>query len=632
MSASVADLTTAAERARPHLISEVARISALLEGYAKGRSPLTRRSLDHGPLTTIGEQLGLSSYERDVLLLTAAVELDGDVASLVARLQGGDDPRPTFALAMNVLPDPHWDAIAPHRPLRRWGLLELGPGATLVSRPLRIDEYVLHDITGIGQPGAALESARVPYNTDALTEAHLQVTDELVATAQAIPGRLLVRLVGDDLEARSGVADLLARLLGRSPLFVGEETTAGSDLIRVARLVDRDVILHGSLPILRSDLLAPLLEAPLVVVINGEPGHGDRTELGRSLNLPDSREQARAWHDALQRATPSRRKTVAAVVPELAHHYRLPLRTISAVATEWALLPPADEPGQALRRLTRERARVSLGTLAERIEPRARWDDLVLPDGQRLVLTSLAQQVRHRGRVYDDWGFARMSNRGLGVTALFAGESGTGKTMAAEVLAVELGLDLYRIDLSAVVSKYIGETEKNLSRLFAAAEQSGAVLLFDEADALFGKRSDVKDSHDRYANLEVAYLLQRMEAYRGLAILTTNLQTNLDEAFTRRLRVIVQFPFPDQAHRERIWSRAFPASTPTSGLDPSMLARLHVSGGSIRSIALGAAFAAADDDSAVTPEHVLQAAKVEYAKASRTLTEGEVSGLAGTRP
>ena len=202
--------------------------------------------------------------------------------------------------------------------------------------------------------------------------------------------------------------------------------------------------------------------------------------------------------------------------------------------------------------------------------------------------------VRQRAKVYDAWGFGAARARGLGISALFAGPSGTGKTMAGEVLANELNLDLYRIDLSQVVNKYIGETEKNLRRVFDAAEEGGAILLFDEADALFGKRSEVKDSHDRYANIEISYLLQRMEAYRGLAILTTNMKSALDTAFLRRLRFVVQFPFPDAAQRAEIWRRVFPAPTPTEGLDFAQLARLQVAGGNIRNMALNAAFLAAE--------------------------------------
>ena len=234
--------------------------------------------------------------------------------------------------------------------------------------------------------------------------------------------------------------------------------------------------------------------------------------------------------------------------------------------------------------------------------------------------------MRQRTTVYEAWGFAAKGSRGLGISALFAGASGTGKTMAAEVLAGELRLDLYRIDLSQVVSKYIGETEKNLRRVFDAAEEGGAILLFDEADALFGKRSEVKDSHDRYANIEVSYLLQRMEAYRGLAILTTNMKNALDTAFLRRLRFIVQFPFPDAAQRAEIWRRIFPADTPTDGLDIAKLARLNVAGGNIRNIALNAAFLAADAGQPVRMGHLLRAARSEYAKLEKVPAAAEIGG------
>jgi SpoVK/Ycf46/Vps4 family AAA+-type ATPase len=212
----------------------------------------------------------------------------------------------------------------------------------------------------------------------------------------------------------------------------------------------------------------------------------------------------------------------------------------------------------------------------------------------------------------------------LGISALFAGGSGTGKTLAAEVLANELGLDLYRIDLAALVSKYIGETEKNLSRVFAAAESSGAILLFDEADALFGKRSEVRDSHDRYANLEVSYLLQRIETYRGLAILTTNLKQAIDPAFQRRIRFIVHFPFPDVEARSAIWQRAFPSVAPCSALDIGKLARLSLSGGHIRNLALNAAFLAADRDMAIGMQHLRAAAEAEFAKLEKPLPAAEV--------
>jgi len=235
--------------------------------------------------------------------------------------------------------------------------------------------------------------------------------------------------------------------------------------------------------------------------------------------------------------------------------------------------------------------------------------------------------MRQRDVVNEQWGFAAKHERGLGLTALFAGNSGTGKTMAAEILAADLDLDLYKIDLASVVSKYIGETEKNLRAIFTAAEESGAILLFDEADALFGKRSEVRDSHDRYANLEISYLLQQMESYRGVAILTTNMQHALDPAFLRRIRFIVQFPFPDAAARARIWRRIFPAATPVANLDFDRLGQLNVTGGTIRNIAMHSAFLAADDSMRVEARHIVAAARTEYAKMEKPLTAAETRDL-----
>jgi SpoVK/Ycf46/Vps4 family AAA+-type ATPase len=300
------------------------------------------------------------------------------------------------------------------------------------------------------------------------------------------------------------------------------------------------------------------------------------------------------------------------------------IRSVSAEALQ--AHSDGGDLGGALWDICRAHARPRLNDLAQRIVALAGWDDLVLPDAQKQILRQIAVQVRQRAKVYDAWGFGAAGARGLGIGALFAGPSGTGKTMAGEVLASELNLDLYRIDLSQVVNKYIGETEKNLRRVFDAAEESGAILLFDEADALFGKRSEVKDSHDRYANIEISYLLQRMEAYSGLAILTTNMKSALDTAFLRRLRFVVQFPFPDAAQRAEIWRRIFPEQTPTDNLDFGQLARLQVSGGNIRNMALNAAFLAAEANQPVAMRHLLHAARSEYAKLERPLAEAEIGG------
>jgi SpoVK/Ycf46/Vps4 family AAA+-type ATPase len=342
------------------------------------------------------------------------------------------------------------------------------------------------------------------------------------------------------------------------------------------------------------------------------------------VGRPTPGEQREIWRQALGPAESSLNGTIDRVVSQ----FSMNAGSIESVAARLAIGITASDskrsPETSARLLwdaCRDHARPRLDDLAQRIEPAAVWEDLVLPEEEREVLRQIAAHVRQRSRVYQEWGFEGKGKRGLGISALFAGASGTGKTMAAEVLAGELELDLYRIDLSSVVSKYIGETEKNLRRLFDAAESGGVVLLFDEADALFGKRSEVKDSHDRYANIEVSYLLQRMEAYRGLAILTTNLKSALDTAFLRRIRFVVQFPFPDIAQRAEIWRRIFPAATPTEGLDTARLARLNIAGGNIRNIALNGAFLAADAGEPVMMKHLLAAAKSEYTKLERPLGE-----------
>jgi hypothetical protein len=608
---------------RAPLVAELEYLRALLEGgYApKPEAPEREPAIDR-----LARLFGLSPFERRLLLLAAAVELDGAIAALVGTMQQSSDARPTFGLALATLPGAHWDALTPARPLRRWRLLELGPGPTLATRPLGIDERILHFLTGIEAPDPRLEGVVRALLPGPLAASQRRLARELARTAVAAGPRVLVRIDGEDSEARLAVAAALAAQLGRDPLVVRASALPppGPELAALARLVDRDAILAGGLPVVEGDgdaaVFADDLEAPVVIVAGDGPAiAAGRVTLHRSVHVPSPAESRALWAGALGG------RVDAVAVEEVAQHFRLGAATIEAIARELATAN-GDAAG-VLRKLCRERARVRLEDLAERIDPVATWDHLVLPPGNLELLREIARHVRHRTQVYERWGFGEETSRGLGVTALFSGESGTGKTLAAEVLAGYLGLDLYRIDLAATVSKYIGETEKNLRRVFAAAEASGAVLLFDEADALFGKRGEVKDSVDRYANLEVAYLLQRMESYRGLAILTTNLRASLDRAFLRRLRFVVQFPFPDAQQRAEMWRRVFPVATPVDGLHPDALSRLTVSGGSIRSIALSAAFAAAEEGSPVGPAHVLRAARLEYAKTERALTDSELEGL-----
>ena len=278
-----------------------------------------------------------------------------------------------------------------------------------------------------------------------------------------------------------------------------------------------------------------------------------------------------------------------------------------------------------LHRACREESNRGLGSFAQKLEPKYRWEDLVVPGDILAQLREIRNSVRHRQRVYGEWGFEGKFSLGKGLNVLFSGPSGTGKTMSTEILAGDLGLDLYKIDLASVVSKYIGETEKNLARIFREAQSGNCILLFDEADALFGKRSEVKDSHDRYANIEINYLLQRMEEFDGIVILTTNMSKNLDAAFTRRIQYTVEFPFPDERQREELWRKVFPAATPLAAdIDLDFLAkRFKFSGANIKNIALNGAFMAASNGGVVGMAHIVTALKREYRKLGKLCSRSE---------
>jgi SpoVK/Ycf46/Vps4 family AAA+-type ATPase len=339
---------------------------------------------------------------------------------------------------------------------------------------------------------------------------------------------------------------------------------------------------------------------------------------------PTAAEQQSLWTDALKGVDAGIHARISEIVQQFDFGPEaIPDVARAAMVQARLRAQPAGFSADDLWAACRDHTCAQLGTLAERIEPGYAWDDIVLPDDVLRQVRELGDQVAARAQVYERWGFAKRFARGRGIAALFSGPSGTGKTMTAEILARHLGLDLYRIDLAGVVSKYIGETEKNLRSIFDAAEQSGAILFFDEADALFGKRAEVRDSHDRFANIEINYLLQRMEDYRGLAILCTNRRSALDRAFLRRLRFVIEFPFPDAEHRRRIWQKMFPPAAPLGTLDFNALARLEVPGGNIRNIAINAAFLAAGAREPIAEAHVLQAARREYAKIDKLVTAAE---------
>jgi hypothetical protein len=576
----------------------------------------------------LAQRVGLSPFEADVLLLAVAAELDPSVAPLCARVPGPGLPYPTFALALRLFENGGWDALAPNRPLRRLHLVTVDEGNGVVNGRLRADERVVNFVKGLDHLAEQLNTLRTPLAAGdgaGPTPTQGEAVDQIVRRVHSgASAAVVVNLVGADSVSKRLVAEAAAAAVGHYPIRVPITNLpgAGHDLETVIRLWERDSLLSP---------LALYLDGSDEIGDAGPDARGSVDRLlarARGLVFLDSREvwpnldAAALVVDVPTPSTAEQQEAWLAVLDDdglaasLAAQFDLDIPAIQALAREYQ-----NDQGEMWSATLRS-TRPQLDLLAQRVEPKAVAADLVVPSEVADQLDRIKEQVRFRATVHTDWGLVDRTSRGLGISALFAGESGTGKTLAAEVIAHELGLNLYRIDLSQVVSKYIGETEKNLRRLFDAAERGGTILFFDEADALFGKRSEVRDSHDRYANIEVNYLLQRMESYRGLAILATNMKAALDQAFTRRLRFIVDFPFPGPAERERIWRRAFVARLDTSGLDFARLSRLTLTGGGIQNVAVSATFAAA-----AAPGHpltmgmVLAAARLEYRKLGMPVNE-----------
>jgi hypothetical protein len=599
-------------------------------------------------LVMLAQRLGLSDFERDVLLLCAAMELDTRIAALCGYARGDSEhPYPTFALALTLFDHPAWDVLSPERPLRHWRLIEINQPNTrpLTTSPLGADEWVVNYIKGLSYIDDRLAPLLILLETSTgpveLPPSQQEQAEIILRTLeQATRGEPLpvVQLLGADSSSKRLVAwhasAALNRHLYRLPARL--LPTQAAELETLACLWQRQNLLlpvslyldanepggtatgEGTEPQL-PPLNRFLLRSDGIFFLDTREAWPrlDRPSLALDISRPVPAEQRAAWAAALA-------DEAADNPARLSGQFNLGQAEINRIAA--GALSAADDPRPLSERLwdaCLRSTRPRLDALAQRLELKATWDDIVLPDAELISLRQIANQVGQRAIVYDEWGFREKMNRGFGISALFSGPSGTGKTMAAEVLANELRLNLYRIDLSAVVSKYIGETEKNLRSLFDAAEDGGTILCFDEADAIFGKRSEVKDAHDRYANIEVNYLLQRMEAYRGLAILATNMKSALDPAFMRRLRFVVHFPTPGPSERRLIWQKAFPPGTPTRNLDFERLARLNLTGGNIHNIALNAAFLAAYASQPVTMSLVLEAARTEFRKLERPINEAD---------
>ena len=593
-------------------------------------------------LATAVDRLGLDALDAAVLAVCAAPELHPRYGRLYAYLQ--DDvtrrlpsPRLVASLLTGEGVEPH-DVLACFAPDARLvavgavRLLVPDQAMPLADRPVKLADrlaaFILGAGTGLLEAGAPVALRRVALQPGIVgrdesvaevarslqADTHLPLVvcgpdaPAIVATAA---GRPLVLLDVRDLERPRALADgTLAAALEHALLcFDGLEDLNGGERSRLLEQIDSRP--ERSVLIGRTRREAQAL--------------ADRTVLLVELPFPSFAERRSAW------------EVFSGVdgAADVAAKFRLSIEQILAaaeVSRVAARTRGMDTPEPADMDLGARHASSSrLGDLAARLSPGYSFDDLVLPERQRDLLLSISAYLRHRDRVLSEWGYERTVARTQGLKVLFAGESGTGKTMAAQVLAAELGLDLFRVDLATIVSKYIGETEKNLERIFTAADGSNAILFFDEADALFGKRSEVSDSHDRYANIEVAYLLQRMELYPGAAILATNFRRNIDDAFIRRLDFVVDFPFPEAEDRKKIWRLVLPQAAPVADdIDLDFLAtQFKLSGGAIRNCSLAAAFRAADENSEISMGHLVRAVAQEYGKQGRLTLEADFERFHG---
>jgi hypothetical protein len=592
-------------------------------------------------LVSLSQRFGLSRFEQGVLLLCVGMELDTRIAVLCAKAQQDNkSPYPTFALALSLFDEPAWDVVSPERPLRYWRLIEINQVGSqpLIASAIRADERIVNYIKGLNYLDDRLATLVMPVESPAsiLPPSQETIVEQIIRHLKQASAQLpIIQLLGTDSPSKQLIANHTATAFGLQlyRLLSGLLPTPAVELETFLRLWERESILmpiaiyldasegENSTNKASASPLNRFLSRyhSLLFLDTYEPPQLSRASVSFDITKPTAPEQETAWTQILDTSG----------LPEspslLASQFSLNLSTIERNA-QIALNENVTQKAELHTRLWNAcliSTRPQLDNLAQRIDTKATWDDIVLPSEEMGLLGQIASQVKQRRQVYENWGFQRRMNRGMGISALFAGESGTGKTMAAEVIANALQLNLYRIDLSAVVSKYIGETEKNLRKLFDAAEDGGAILFFDEADALFGKRSEVKDSHDRYANIEINYLLQRIESYRGLAILATNMKSSLDTAFLRRLRFIINFPFPGKLERKRMWEKVFPEETPIELLDFERLGRLNLTGGSIHNIAINAAFLAAREGTAVTMQSVLAAARTEFRKLERPINEAD---------
>ncbi|NEP67958.1 ATP-binding protein [Moorena sp. SIO3A5] len=628
------------------LLQEIERVRNYLDKYIEGKENLqivTEFVDDTSALAQLCILFNLTPIERDILLMCVGQEIEPMFHSLVAIAQKNSPHKnyPTLSLALDALPGPSWHVLSPQSPLQYWQLLHIEPGRILTKSPLIIDQRILCFLLGENATDQQLACIITPQPPQTkqhhLPPSQLSIGSQLITIWSGSEGRNsypVVQLSGSDRSTKYQIASATCQGLGLKlhTLEPAALTTKPQLVYQLAKRWQREAILSNSVLFIDCDsynftepgreyALSQFIDSNntrLILSCNHRKIDCQRTVVNLDIPPLSHQEQYDLWECHIGSAAAE----LNGQIERIAVQFNLSSASIQAACDQFKI----QNSNVQLWDFCRQISRNQLEHLAQPINATATWDDLVLPTPKRLLLSDIATHLRYKYKVYQEWGFAQKGHRGLGISALFYGASGTGKTMAAEVLANEFRLSLYRIDLSRVVSKYIGETEKNLRRIFDCAETGFAILLFDEADALFGKRTQVKDSHDRNANIEVSYLLQRMEAYQGLAILTTNFQSALDSAFERRIRFVVEFPFPGPEIRTQIWQRIFPPQTPTQNLNYQKLGQLKVAGGNIRNIALNAAFLAAAADEAVNMEHIYEATKREYQKLKKMLTNEEIEG------
>jgi len=618
-------------------------------------------------LERLGDRFALTSVDKDILLFCLLPEFDLKYERLFGYIQ--DDVtkrRPTMALALDLLCTSFEDSLAArqslsqHAPLIKYHLISLhddtpGKHAPLLTKSLKLDDRIRDYLLGFDEidanllpfvhriaPQRRLEDIVLADNIRArlvqLTDAHKDGSHLIWyfygpegtgkrSTAEALCHRLGTGLLVADVKLMPQVSlpfETITRLLCREAMLQ-DATTYWKDF---------DTLLDDDSSSQLRTAMAEIGQNPGLVFLSGGRVWDARHSWGSKLfipvefPIPDYSQRHQLWLTFLD----GQAKAAEPAVGSLASKFRLSggqILEAGSLARNLALWRDnGSVTGDDLHQVCRQVSNQKLIQLARKVKPRYIWADIVLPKDQLEQLREICNYVKYHHLVYGEWGFEHKLSLGKGLNVLFAGPSGTGKTMAAEIMANELGLDLYKIDLATVVSKYIGETEKNLDRIFKEAQDSNSILFFDEADAIFGKRSEVRDSHDRYANIEIAYLLQKMEEYQGIVILATNLRKNLDEAFARRMHFSVEFPFPEEEDRFCIWQKAFPETAPLSqDIDLIFMARqFKITGGNIKNIALSAAFLAVEDSGMVTMEHLIRATKREYQKMGKLCTEADFGG------